>query len=110
MARLIDDEELKKYIEDVRIRLLGHLVGKNLVADAMNEALSLIPKAIDEQPTVDAVEVVHGEWEELPNSFKNGYKCSCCGQTIKVKFWSYCPNCGAKMDGVRRNEQSEKDD
>ena len=43
---------------------------------------------INKQPTVDAVEVVHGEWEELPNSFRNGYKCSCCGQTIKVNFWS----------------------
>lgn len=57
--------------------------------------------AIAKQPTVDAVEVVHGWWIELP-SMEPDYKCSECGRSYA--WWEpneahYCPNCGAKMDG-----------
>ena len=58
------------------------------------------------QPTVDAVEVVHGRWEkEEPDKCGNRKpKCSVCGK-YHLAWWSdythcnYCPNCGAKMDG-----------
>ena len=58
---------------------------------------------IDEQPTVDAVEVVHGRWED----FCRGKMCCC--SVCKAEFdntcneihgeWNYCPNCGADMRG-----------
>ena len=57
---------------------------------------------IDCTPTVDAVEVVHGKWEDFC-----GDKMCCCS-VCKAEFdntcneihdeWYYCPNCGAKMD------------
>ena len=52
-------------------------------------------------PTVDAVEVVHGWWIDLPG-MEPDYKCSECGRSYA--WWEpseahYCPNCGAKMDG-----------
>lgn len=51
-------------------------------------------------PTVDAVEVKHGWWIELPG-MEPDYKCSECGRSYA--WWEpneahYCPNCGAKMD------------
>ena len=53
-------------------------------------------------PTVDAVEVVHGRWKKAHIA---GYlKCNCCEDAfiyeewLKSGKWSYCPNCGAKMD------------
>ena len=52
-------------------------------------------------PTVDAVEVVHGEWGEIYTCHGErlwGYKCSQCEQDNPNKS-NYCPNCGAKMDG-----------
>ena len=56
---------------------------------------------IDEQPTVDAVEVVHGHW-----CWEGKFKaCSRCGsyvewdETLGANFWKFCPYCGAKMDG-----------
>ena len=60
-----------------------------------------VEQAIMEAPTVDAVEVVHGWWIELP-SMEPDYKCSECGRSYA--WWEpseahYCPNCGAKMDG-----------
>ena len=56
---------------------------------------------IDSQPTVDAVEVVHGRWIDTPHAY--GFvspRCSVCLQFSKYhEKFNFCPNCGAKMDG-----------
>lgn len=59
-------------------------------------------QVIDELPLADVVPVIHGMWEKIPYSFAGGYRCSCCGQKTMENFWLYCPNCGAKMDGERK--------
>ena len=62
-------------------------------------------KDIDNAPTVEAVEVVHGRWgafEVFPGAASlNGYPCSVCGNRVPSTLYNlnYCPNCGAKMDG-----------
>ena len=56
---------------------------------------------LEQAPTVDAVEVVHGEWGEIYTCHGErlwGYKCSQCEYDNSKKS-NYCPNCGAKMDG-----------
>lgn len=71
-------------------------------------------REISEAPTIDAVPVVHGRWDEVdwvemesgghelirtPNA---ALRCSNCHNCFKKELlWknSYCPNCGAKMDG-----------
>lgn len=50
--------------------------------------------SIDAQPTVDAVEVVHGRWVDC----SNGWMCSVC-ERDNTYDKPYCPNCGARMDG-----------
>ena len=54
--------------------------------------------AIAGQPTVDAVEVVHGRWVH-----KGAWhiECSECQYILAHigEAKNYCPNCGAKMDG-----------
>ena len=59
---------------------------------------------IERQPTVDAVEVVHGKWDK-PSKYGLGDKfdglgvvCSACADYCD-NLYRYCPNCGAKMDG-----------
>ena len=55
----------------------------------------------DAQPTVDAVEVVHGRWQNWhydPCEDCYVHTCSKCGGTNE-RIKPYCPNCGAKMDG-----------
>lgn len=51
-----------------------------------------VTKMIDEQPTIDAVPVVHGYW-------KNNNRCISCSECgnngIETDF---CPHCGAKMN------------
>ena len=60
---------------------------------------------VDSQPTVDAVEVVHGKWEMGVDEGDYDYgTCSVCGYNEYNAFCcllphNYCPNCGAKMDG-----------
>lgn len=55
---------------------------------------------IKNAPTVDAVR--HGEWEIVVGSNGKEYMvCTCCrvSQDLTGVF-TYCPNCGAKMDGA----------
>ena len=58
-------------------------------------------------PTVDAEEVVHGQWKaHKPDcrGYTNGFVCSCCGDIVYADYsmkeciYNYCPNCGARMD------------
>ena len=67
--------------------------------------------AIVEAPTVDAVEVVHGEWiyHECVSSHDgaiSGYSCSKCNAFVNEDIFDmdefhkdFCGHCGAKMDG-----------
>ncbi len=71
-----------------------------------NGVISLLEQA----PTVDAVEVVHGYWIERPldNFRKYEVKCSECGfigisnydQYLEPIDFYFCPRCGAQMDGL----------
>ena len=58
-------------------------------------------KLIDEAPTVDAVEVVHGRWKYYHK--QNIAVCTNCSfeRNLDADFGKAvsCPNCGAKMDG-----------
>jgi hypothetical protein len=67
---------------------------------------------IDNAPTVDAVEVVHGYWDDSGRyqfpSGKKAIRCSVCGCALSegeyhLFNWNYCPVCGAKMDGERKD-------
>ena len=69
-------------------------------------------KDIDNAPTVDAVEVVHGEWSIIEDDYTGmvALQCSVCNQEYwfedepPIKIYNYCPNCGAKMGGGKDNE------
>lgn len=87
----------------------GALIKKIFPYDSVDKkACSINAKAVYEEirkaQTADVVEVRHGEW-----GFDGmGWTCSECGEyalckTAQLQVHSqYCPNCGAKMDGERR--------
>lgn len=72
-------------------------------------SMEAVLRGIDFAESVDAVEVVHGEW-------KTGYPitCSVCGGYAATEYedaniyeaWlsPYCPNCGADMRKRREND------
>ena len=63
-------------------------------------------RAIRELPAADVAEVRHGRWIDAypdiePNPMFMYGICSECGFEQGIsKYLNYCPNCGAKMDGV----------
>ena len=67
----------------------------------------LLRMAIREQPSVDAVPVVHAEWKEwwppthmIMTGEEMLYVCSACtAKYSDIENKRYCPWCGAKMDG-----------
>ena len=80
--RLIDADKLKKHYSWWK--------GQNKQFEHQKAIFDTI---IDLQKTVDPVK--HAEWKE------DGclYKCSNCGNTEEYYDFSYCPCCGARMDG-----------
>lgn len=65
-------------------------------------------RLLEKAPTVDAVPVVHGRWNNM-DGYKTRKVCSECGWDVPEygKFYSYCPNCGAKMNGGIENASKE---
>lgn len=58
-------------------------------------------------PAADVVEVVHARWEKIHDDPSvNKYRCTNC-KAEKMRD-NYCPNCGAKMDGVTDNNVGDK--
>ena len=85
-------------------------------AEILNHSTFTVIKLISlvkNAPTADVVEVKHGKW--LSKIFKvTGRKfitCSVCNSVIDSTYthiheneFDYCPYCGAKMDGTRKEE------
>lgn len=71
-----------------------------LNAVGLNCGFIITEKIIDEQPSVDAVPVAHGEWiKKVRNN--GGYiasiTCSACGYSHSRVTYNFCPECGADM-------------
>lgn len=91
---LVDREAVKDAIGFMNLHFLGHGENKS-VLDSINEV-----------PSVDAVEVVHGKWKaHKPDcrGYTAGFVCSSCGNITYTDYcmkecdYNYCPNCGARM-------------
>ena len=74
-----------------------------------------IESGIEATPAADVAEVVHGRWLNFVNDYSTA-ECDKCGEIYEVsdyhdekhfnafkRFYNYCPNCGAKMDGGEEN-------
>ena len=70
--------------------------------EGFDRGLDRAQRAILDAPAADVAAVRHGEWEIVVGSNGKEYMvCTCCrvSQDLTGVF-TYCPNCGAKMDGV----------
>lgn len=67
-------------------------------------------EVMNDAQTIDAVEVKHGRWIKKTADCIYYYACSECGEPVLRSQWGcdffseFCPNCGAKMDGERKDE------
>lgn len=96
MTRLIDADKLMEGLDNIVY-----------TRKSSDRHLLQIVSAIQNAPTVDAVEVVHAEWKESISLDEGFWICSNCNfvseATAAPILYKYCPNCGAKMDGERRD-------
>lgn len=92
------------------------LIDADAVRNALYDEDAITMKGvaiINQFPTVDAVEVVHGEWSTIEDDLCGlvALHCSVCNQEwwfeddAPIKHYHYCPNCSAKMDGGNDNER-----
>ena len=100
MSRYIDKEPIVEFItkglnNPDKLKAFGY------------DAIEILTE-IEYAPTADVAEVRHGYWKYVDGDL--GYsdlECSECG-AITAFFdderFNYCPNCGAKMDGERKQE------
>lgn len=98
--RLIDGDKLVKAI---RTDYYEHFTGCHSSSEIT--LLDMILDDIEEQPTIEAAPVVHGEWVKVEEwATKAKYRCSICGREIlsstkvNIEKYPYC-HCGAKMKG-----------
>lgn len=56
-------------------------------------------------PAADVAPVVHGRWNVIEGRRLDNTICSNCGRRFQAYYeaYSFCPNCGAKMDGGDNN-------
>jgi hypothetical protein len=97
--------EKKEYIERGALRKkIFPYEGIDKAKYAINA--KAVEAAINGTPAADVVEVQHGEWIEKPYLFGTTRYCSLCGENYGMPhgIYNYCSNCGAKMDGERKDE------
>ena len=97
---------------------MSDLISREAVLDAYLNAdpEATFTEILDSVPTVDATPVVHARWVKMtgmmPPEYHGHYMCSNCEWHMKGlrNSWtreeelSYCPGCGAIMDGGDEDE------
>lgn len=101
---------MTEYIDrEAAIDAITDLAGKAPTRSAY-DAIWKSARALKKIPAADVVPVAHGRWEYIPPTI-NTYgqlRCSICNwwtlDPSVDRSYSYCPNCGAKMDGGADND------
>lgn len=114
MSRLIDEAELKEWVENWFYQNKYYHPYSKSNDIPCNELYDILER----MPTIDAVEVKHGEWlrygeDGNPNSIDTCiWQCDQCLETYygrTTRIAKYCPNCGAKMDATQSNDSNVLD-
>ena len=108
MARYIDanklQEDFKKIADEPDYMHEG---------ETWQTGIYLAGTITDKQPTADVVEVKHGKWRSemrercdwkgKKQQYYQPNSCSVCHEAV-VERTPYCPWCGAKMDGGKKDD------
>lgn len=76
--------------------------GQDVLHGKYKFSLMYIWKNIMDLPSADVVPVRHGKWTHKPDVYGVVY-CSECNYELHANSTSFCPNCGAKMDGGKED-------
>ena len=99
-------------------RLIDYQKAREIVLDELKGKITTVTAVMlstkMKYATVDAVEVVHGRWIRHPDDLfpaESTQECSVCHEHefFTLLNENYCPNCGAKMDGERKDNERKAD-
>ena len=76
--------------------------GQDVLHGKYKFSLMYIWKNIMDLPSADVVPVRHGKWTHKPDVYGVVY-CSECNYELHANSTSFCPNCGARMDGGKED-------
>ena len=102
MSRYIDADNIPTLFDEEFKKTRQLILEGETHLDNLAEGFLEADRVIRKIPAADVVEVVHGKWIHDRN---NLYGCNNClhRETMSHKEKKkYCPNCGAKMDGERK--------
>ena len=105
-ARYIDANNLLEKLSSLRVTSMGLRCGKTYFEILLREYRKRVIQIVEEQPTADVAEVKHGKF--IKRTPCSEAECDQCGKCPKLIFGilpSYCPHCGAKMDGERKENE-----
>ena len=104
MARLIDADNL---VEDIKSEIAEdkEIYPDDKFSGIVRFGMRTVIGIVKNQDTVDPVK--HGEWIHSSSTAYLTVSCSECGYKVNhfLSTWQtakYCPNCGARMDGVEK--------
>lgn len=97
MPRYIDGDALKETLLD--IKAVGDGADPKYIQGMQDVVDGYFPQIIDDEPTADVEPVRHGQWTRDVPCFVQCSECKDQVLAADALFYSFCPNCGAKMDG-----------
>ena len=107
MAEYLDRGDVLNVIDYIRTKYISVYNRRDKCSQFWADTIRYFEKRINKLDNYDVVPIRHGRWIE---EYDCGYitpHCSECGETALTKeetsydyvYSSYCPKCGAKMDG-----------
>ena len=110
--RLINADEVQKILDHIRGKYVDTYNRRTKINQFFWDTIRYIEKKVLSIPTVEAKEVVHGEWIKLEGDWRSSYtnepltvhQCSICGVFCQNAPYNFCPHCGADMRKVQNNE------
>lgn len=113
--RLIDANALCEFFQEryeyLRNASERQLPNGNVEIDLEIQCGAIIAKEFLDKakvaPTENGLEVVHARWRKGKLNYitlsRGNHICSNCRSATGIVEFNYCPNCGAKMDGERKD-------
>lgn len=105
------DKQIEEMAKDVASTQIG-TVKPDLTLTELGEVykgefILRIAKHLYDAGYRKASEVRHGEWKKLYDKAPR-YVCTACNHLYNNREYKFCPNCGAKMDGERKESDDRQ--
>lgn len=98
------DADAAKSILNEKLDSYPEINGGGFAVGGIRKGLQISIRTIGVAPTLDYAPVKHGKWNNFGQISRTQWlhRCNLCGCPQDYNH-NYCPNCGAKMDGGKKD-------